>query len=847
MDYLETKQLRLGLDPQLGVVSSITERQTGRVIEYAGNPDNTRYPLFLENPQWLGDIRFRIFDHGQWKLEETAHSSDLRSVTGDESGLTVSYSGSSKLDGGMRSVNVQSRFFADGGDIVWEATVQNVANQEIELGEVSLALVVNSDYESIFTQICHGEPGENWHGERQRLWHEERLLVHQSLTGHGGYIKLQRPAGDPPMLLLTPDNDSTAFEISYQMDSRIGDQARGVTFEGPYFLCLHGNGAAWDNEAFINPIDRERTWFNQPTSLMLKKDESKTFRLRFSLAFSDREADEKLYQSGKPVLEVQPGMILHMAQEGNLAIKSKKPVTLRRMSGGMRVEKTGQKGNIVFYKLRFTSPGQKKLRLEYGNGCWMNVLFWALRDSEEAIKRHAEFVYGNQWCDVEDEPYHRYHAYMAFDDNVEELYLYGYATWQASGTDEFNAVVAMALAEKNAHYPNSRQIDQLESFVDDFLLKYMQDPETFEIHRGVYWQKHIPSNESTVWDEAAAADTHRAFNYPLHCCIFHSLYKIARLYGLTAKHTWEEYLHMMYRTARLWFTHGVNNENLVGAPAGSIVLDLLKTFQKELPEAYEWLDRTVREIAMINSASVYPYGSELYVDQTPFDQVYAMLEYAGCEDKLKEAFRAVRALRSGNQPAWYLYGNEKRGNACNWYATGFNSRLFYREFTKTGDPQLLKWGENGLLTQMLNIKENGVVRGWFCWWPDRFGFALRTLDSDMGVHAYLKTARSFVCEDETFGLCGYSCKVTVRNKTVEIVPLDGVRKRLSIVPAGIAVDLVKGELDHAVWNKETNEVLLYLRDSTGCVDEAAGEAVTTDGKQFIHAGLNKGNPVSVRI
>ena len=128
------------------------------------------------------------------------------------------------------------------------------------------------------------------------------------------------------------------------------------------------------------------------------------------------------------------------------------------------------------------------------------------------------------------------------------------------------------------------------------------------------------------------------------------------------------------------------------------------------------LNRKVAFIAEENAGSIYPFGSELYVDQTSHNQYEAMMRYYGKEEKLDEAYRITAALRGGRQPEWFLYGNEKRGNVCCWYGTPLNSRVLFHGFEHTGDESMLKLGYGGLLSFLTCIRSNGAAHGWYLFW-----------------------------------------------------------------------------------------------------------------------------------
>ena len=51
----------------------------------------------------------------------------------------------------------------------WGLTVKNPLDQEIEVGEISLAFLTNTDYTGIFEDEKY-QDFENWRGIKQKLW-----------------------------------------------------------------------------------------------------------------------------------------------------------------------------------------------------------------------------------------------------------------------------------------------------------------------------------------------------------------------------------------------------------------------------------------------------------------------------------------------------------------------------------------------------------------------------------------------------------------------------------------------------------------------------------------------------
>ena len=178
-----------------------------------------------------------------------------------------------------------------------------------------------------------------------------------------------------------------------------------------------------------------------------------------------------------------------------------------------------------------------------------------------------------------------------------------------------------------------------------------------------------------------------------------------------------------------------------------------------------------------------------------------MMKYYGYDNRLEEAYRVTMALRIGFQPAWFLYGNEKRGNVCCWYATALNSRVMYDGFEDTGDLNMLKLAYGGAFSFLTCIRSNGAAHGWYLFWPDRNGFDLRTLDTDMGLYGYLQAVSSYMVDDPVFGRCGYGCRVTGQGEMWYIKPYDGIGRRIICIPWNIKFEVTYGSIQEVEINE----------------------------------------------
>ena len=150
--FLENEHMTAGFDPETGKLISIRMKGDPLKTEYIGNRQNISYPSIREANQWMGDVRFRIWDGNVkgWREERTADSDDNRIVSVEEDKVRVSWLEPSEKQRGIRTLNTEQTFQMKEDGLHWGLAVKNPMDQEIEVGEISLAFLTNTDYTGIF-------------------------------------------------------------------------------------------------------------------------------------------------------------------------------------------------------------------------------------------------------------------------------------------------------------------------------------------------------------------------------------------------------------------------------------------------------------------------------------------------------------------------------------------------------------------------------------------------------------------------------------------------------------------------------------------------------------------------
>ena len=263
----------------------------------------------------------------------------------------------------------------------------------------------------------------------------------------------------------------------------------------------------------------------------------------------------------------------------------------------------------------------------------------------------------------------------------------------------------------------------------------------------------------------------------------------------------------------------------VGVMGGANSLNIMEDLGREglQVERAELLD----EIKKCNEVFLevpYPYSSEYPVDTTAQEQIYFFTRNFGNTEKNHRTVQVMRALRGGNQPVWFQYGNDNKGDLTCWYTESTNGWALLRAFEDAGDLDTLIKGFAGVMSVAVALLPDGMCFAHFLSTPGIFDFTPpRTLDGGIAQFGFLKAAKAYVIQDDSFGSIGFGCRVESSTEKIRVHPQDGLRKRLRFVPQGIDLEVAQGEIDWATLIDDGRQIELSLSDSTQVVKEAKFE------------------------
>lgn len=834
---LTAGEMIVRFDKRFGSISSITRKGDEFGTNFIGNEINTP-GLDLANTRFTGDVVttvwalngplkpaalgqndiFRV--SGKWKRELTTKSADIRRLSFRDGVFGVTYDGPSAADEGIRSCRLSMSFRAgEGSSLLWEIEIENVTSQVLEIGELALPLMVNDDYAELYYEPG-GRAALSGGGNvdfaltpvRQKLIHEQKVLVHHFIAGHSSYALVQRPLGDAPFLLLHTTGD-TPLECIYKDISLTGETQ---SWRGPDLLAIHSwatkNLRRWNS----NP------WVNGHTSLILQPEEKKAYQVRFAFIPSYEAIRDEVCGAGNLGIRVLPSMVVQEGTEALVELQSKSDITkIKPLSDNITIANQERKGDKTILRLVFRQRGQKTLKFHYGEGRWTNLHFYCINDIGELLKARGKFVVDRQFFKDPDDPYHRFHGFLPFDYRIGSTFQDSDEVWEVGDSDEAGFSEPLFLAEKNVHYPSKEEVDALESYVEDCLFKYIQNPETYEVRASLYWKERYPSSGWGAWTKGRSEATFRSYNYVHPANIYHALYRIGKGYGLLTRKKAEEYLRMSYHTCMRWFSTGPWRH--IGLMEGSNAIHILEDIRREgWQTEYESLLAQMKECDQQMVEDPYPYSSELIIDQTAHEQVYFFTKFFGDTAKNQKTVQVLKALRGGNQPVWFRYGNDKRGDICCWYNASLNGMALLDSFESSGDMDAFVKGYAGVMSVMHNVPPDGMGFNHFICTAGIFDDdPPRTFESGSGLWGFLRAAKSYVIHDEAFGLIGCGCGAKEAGGRISVTPKDGLRKRVRFVTEKVDVEATRGELNHVSWDGAKKSLELEMEDSTGLVRTVA--------------------------
>lgn len=663
-------------------------------LKAVGDRHDTDY-LAVGRP--LGDIvvHYRWAEPGErWKQARTDNLGDARrlATTGDfvyDAEYTVTADD-------VPALAIRTRFGFAGEQLRWQVGVRNLTSRSIEIGDIALPLRMNTGSADTPSAI-----------------YEQRVIKHHFVGGQGSFLYWTRPNGVGPFLTMTPD---LGTRLEY---SELTDQVRDVA---EYFhVYIHS--------AVKGGLETRGTWRQPHTSTTLAPAGSPTAERRYGFEFrwarDHEDVREVLYARGLPDIRVVPGMTVPIDLAAKVAVRSREPIAalVAEHAAQTRVARLGSAAahpDTTIYELTFSRLGENWVDVRDADGRSTRLEFFVTEPLETLIRKRTRFLVTHQqhrrpdrWYDGLFSVWDMRGGVLRGPDDTD-----GYDGWwgYVLAADDPGLSKAPLIAAKNRHYPDRREIEALEYYLERFVWGKLQrtDLET-PYPYAVYGVPNWHENRTSPWgfgsNGKGLEHVWRTYDYPHIVMLYFHLYEIATQYpGMTRYLDAAGYLERATRTARAYFEYPYKLRPWYeiykwGCYNELVILDLIEALEAEgRADDARWLRAEwEKKVKYFIYDDAYPFRSEYSFDTTAFESSHAIARYAlanelapdenswydvnlkkwwshrevprqAVHDFMDRQLRANLAARGVIEPAYYFLGSDYRRES-NRYSLSYMSQM----------------------------------------------------------------------------------------------------------------------------------------------------------------------------
>jgi len=555
---------------------------------------------------------------------------------------------------------VTSRFDVRGDALVWTLRIRNRTDRTVEIGDVALPLPMHTVYPRVTSEAV------------KREIFERRVLRHAFISGHGSFVFWLPVGGAGPHLVMTP-LDGTKLE--YFTESRSSYAHGGQSYR--VFIHSAASGGA----------ERRGTWRQKHTSLTLAPGQEAAYGFAFHWADDYEGVRDILYRSGGFDVHVVPGMVVPEDLEAMFALRTRNRIeaVVPEFPDQTRIDHLGQEApDTHVYRASFAHLGENMLTVRYGDGREMRLEFFVTQPLETLVRKRAAFIAGRQ---QHRDPSKWYDGLFSLWDvrrpEGQNLLgpdnLGGQHPYAVSGSDDPSNSKCMYLSEKNVAYPEPREVEALEYFIEHFVWgKHQRTDAEQPYPYGIYGSDSWKQNRFAARDPLEKGVSRpggpsqcrmwRTFDYTTYFALYYNMYRIAKRHPhLCTYLDAAGYLERAYGTARAFFDvpYSIRMEGgwaftgwtdwayTIGNFHEKYLLGIIEALEREGQQEKadglrgEWEKKVKRFLY----DDPFPFISEMPVDSTAYESTYAIARYA-----LTRGLKPDERLwRDKNTGTWYSH------------------------------------------------------------------------------------------------------------------------------------------------------------------------------------------------
>ncbi|WP_240337071.1 DUF5695 domain-containing protein [Rufibacter psychrotolerans] len=764
----------------------------------------------------LGDlnVRLRQGQSGQWKSFSTATQRKPVQALATKGAVLAAADLANTLPADI-PLQVKRFWQTEQGQLVLRFELTNRTTEPVEIGALGIPMIFNNILE----------------GKNLVQAHAQNVLYDPYIGQDAGYLQVTRLHGKDSSLLVLPYGQ-TPFEAYNPLND--DPTPRGITFEGFYEWMVHSKAFA------ENEWQKAEPW-NQPTSMVLKPGETKSYGVRFVLAGTPETIEKKLLQHNRPVAVGIPGYVLPQDVNGKLFINHKSKVRTMKMEpeGALLISPaTTAKNGWKAYAIKGKKWGRARLTIQYEDGLMQTIHYKVVKPEKETVADYGNFLTTKQWFEKEGDRFGRSPSVISYDNEKKQQVLEDNRVWIAGLSDEAGAGSWLGAIMKQSVLPKKAEIDKLQRFVDETLwgrIQLAEGPNKFGVRKSLFYYApdsmpagtyNIPANLKvwSLWPKKEAYSLGRSYNYPHVAAAHWVLYRLARNHkGLVTAQSWNWYLSNAYETAMAMVRLAPHYAEF-GQMEGTIFYMVLKDLKAEgMNEMAGTLEAAMKKRAIHWASLPYPFGSEMPWDSTGQEEVYIWSLFFGYEEKADVTLNAILAYMP-TVPHWAYNGNARRywdflyagglprvERMIHHYGSGLNAIPVLTEYRRQPDNfYLLRVGYGGVLGTLSNITEEGFAPAAFHSFPATLRNDSYSGDYGSGFFGYAVNSATYLAQHPDFGWVAFGGNESVKNQWVEVQPTTAGRSAVFIAPAGLWVSLQAGKMNKISFHPASGQVKIAL-------------------------------------
>ena len=787
----------------------------------------------------LGDItlRLRTGTSGTWQNVTT--SASRTAVTAQTaSGDVLAAADLSPALPSSLPVSVTRSYVNQGGRLVMRFDIKNKSTSSVQIGALGIPMV----FGNVITDRTLDQA------------HAQCSFADPYIGRDAGYLQVTRLSGASPALLVLPDG-KTPFEAynpilnAPKTDSKdpvaifTELTPRGQTFEGFLEWMVHSKAYAdgeWSNATPWNPA----------TDLTLAAGESKTYGVVFVLSDSIRNIEKTLTKYQRPVAVGIPGYILPTDLEGKLYLKYPAAVSSTVVEPAGALTLTSQSDTASGWKAYSVAAktwGRSRVTVTYADGTVQTIHYYVTKAANQVVSDMGTFLTTKDWYVDASDPFGRSPSVMTYDHELGQIVTQSREAW-VCGLGDDGGATWLAGAMKLFGQPDGAQVTKYQDFVDKVIwggLQYSSGTLQYGVKRTLFYYEpssmpagayssSVKWTDSTgavfwgAWNKAHILEVPRSYNYPHVAALYWSMYRLARNNtGLVSNHTWDWYLNQAYKTAVAMTTIGSDYAQY-GLMDGTIFLEILKDLKREaLTTQASDLEAKMKVRADKWNTEAYPFASEMAWDSTGQEEVYAWTRNFGYTAKSKVCVDAITGYMP-TVPHWgyngcarrywdFEYGGSKTDRLermIHHYGSSLNAIPILTEYRDHPDDlYLLRIGYGGMMGTLSNIDQDGFPSMAFHTFPDTLKWDPITGDVGLNVFGHVYNSATYLVNHPDFGWQAFGGNLAVSGNSISVTPLDSLRRRVYLAPAGLWLTLDAGQFQKVDFDSQTHAVQVTLAPS----------------------------------